>query len=137
MGGPSGSSEQARPLAAGPALAATLGLAAGLAELAATVSGLDELAIRARALRDEVEPLGAEDAEAYAAFLRGEPGARTRTIAIPARLTELASQIEALCVLAAERGKPSLRGDAEAGVLLAEAARKAAANLVAINTRDG
>lgn len=137
MGGQSGSSEQARPLAAGPALASALGLAAGLAELAATVSGHDDLAVRARALRDEVEPLGAEDAEAYDAFLRGELGARERTIEIPERIAALAADIAEVAAEATERGKPDSRYDAIAGAILADSAAKAAALLVEANLGGG
>ena len=139
MGGPSGSSEQTRPLAAGPALASTLGLAAGLAELTATVSGHDELATRARALRDEVEPLGAEDAEAYAAFLRNpdDEDARGRTIEIPGRIALLAAEIAEVAAGAAEQGKPDSRYDAIAGAILADSAAKAAALLVEANLRGG
>jgi formiminotetrahydrofolate cyclodeaminase len=56
---------------------------------------------------------------------------------VPARLTDLAAEIAELAAQATERGKPKLRGDAAAGAVLAEAAAKAAANLVAINCGPG
>jgi hypothetical protein len=103
--------------------------------LTARVSGEPELAERARALRAEAAPLAQADADAYVEFMRhrGDPAARERTIEIPARLAELALEIAQVAAEATERGKPVLRGDSAAGALLAEAAAKAAANLVAIN----
>src|SRR5262249_747055 len=71
------------------------------------------------------------------AFLRNprDRAAIDRTIAIPAELAALASELAEVAAEASERGKPVLRGDAAAGALLAEAAARAAANLVAINAR--
>ncbi len=90
-------------LAAGPATAATLVLAAGLAELTARVATNDLLAERARELREQAASLGTEDAAAYEDLLR------TQSDEGPAR------------------------GDAAAGAELAAAAGRAAARLVAIN----
>jgi formiminotetrahydrofolate cyclodeaminase len=122
--------------AAGPAAAIAATLAAGLAELTARLSGETELAERARALRTQVAPLAQADADAYAAYLRdpADAAVRDRTIALPAQLGELAAEIAEVAAQASERGKPKLRGDAAAGALLAEAAARAAANLVAINS---
>jgi formiminotetrahydrofolate cyclodeaminase len=97
------------------------------------VSGEEELVARARELREQVEPLAAEDAAAYAAFLRGEPGARERTIAVPVRLAALAGELIRLCEIAAERADGPHRGDAQTGALLSEAAARAAAALISIN----
>src|SRR5438128_1486088 len=89
------------PLGRGAAaIAATL--AAGLAELAARLSGESELAERAAALRARVAPLAQEDEDAYAAFLRdpGDPAARERTIAVPAGLAALAAEIASVAAAA-------------------------------------
>ena len=123
------------PPAAGPAAAIAATLAAGLAELTARLSGETELVERARALRAQAAPLAQADADAYAAYLRApaDPAARDRTISLPAQLAELAAEIGEVAAQVSERGKRALRGDAAAGALLAEAAAKTAANLVAIN----
>jgi methenyltetrahydrofolate cyclohydrolase len=113
----------------------TLSLAAGLAELTARVSGATELAARARALREEVAPLAGADAEAYEAFQAcpEDVAARERTIAVPLRMAELAAEIAEAAALAFKHGRGVVRADAAAGALFAEAAAKAAANLVAVN----
>lgn len=116
----------------------TLSLAAGLAELTARVSGAPELAARARSLREEVAPLAGADAEAYESFLATpeDAAARDRTIALPLRMAELAAEIAETAALAVEGGRGAVRADAAAGALLAEAAAKTAANLVAANLGD-
>jgi formiminotetrahydrofolate cyclodeaminase len=115
-----------------------LALAAGLAELTARISDEPELAARARDLRDEVAPLAQEDANAYEAFLRSpdDPATRERTIELPLRMAECAAEIGETAALASERGKASVRADAAAGALLAEAAARATANLVSVNLGD-
>lgn len=51
----------------------------------------------------------------------------------PLAITRAASEVAELAARVTARSKPALRGDATAGVLLAEAAARAAARLVEIN----
>lgn len=130
MAGPSASSD---PLAAGPAAALVLEVAAGLAELTASLAGHDQVVSRARTLRGDANALGCEDAEAYAERLRGDSEARERTIELPARMAELAAEIGEVTTLAAELGKPDSRYDSIAGALLAESAARVAVLLLEAN----
>ena len=123
------------PLAAGPAIVRTIELAAGLAELTASVCGRDDLVERARVLAREVAPLADLDAAAYEEFLRTRSDeAQARTIELPARMAELATDAAGLAGEAAEAAEGAVRGDAAVGVLLGEAAAHAAALLVRINS---
>jgi formiminotetrahydrofolate cyclodeaminase len=85
-----------------------------------------------------VAPLAQADAEAYEAFLRSpdDKAARERTIELPLLMAERAGEIGEIAALASERGKASVRADAAAGALLAEAAAWATANLVSVNLGD-
>jgi formiminotetrahydrofolate cyclodeaminase len=123
------------PPAAGPATSLTLALAAGLAELTAAVAGEDELATRARALREGAAAIGAEDAAAYAELLRAGQSAREHVIELPARMASLAGEIGDVAASAVERGRPDSRYDAAAGALLAAGAARSAALLVEANLR--
>jgi hypothetical protein len=123
-------------LAAGPATAATLVLAAGLAELTARVATNEVLAERARELREQAAPLGTEDAAAYEDLLRTQSDeAQALTVELPLRMAELAAEIAEVCALAAGSTRGPARGDAAAGAELAAAAGRAAARLVAINVQ--
>jgi formiminotetrahydrofolate cyclodeaminase len=123
-------------LAAGPATAATLVLAAGLAELTARVATNVVLAERARELREQAAPLGTEDAAAYEDLLRTQSDeAQALTVELPLRMAELAAEIAEVCALAAGSTRGPARGDAAAGAELAAAAGRAAARLVAINVQ--
>jgi formiminotetrahydrofolate cyclodeaminase len=122
------------PLAAGPAIVRTLELAAGLALLTARVAQRDDLAERAEALRSELAPLAAEDEAAYREFLATRSdSARARTIELPLRMAELAADAAELAAEAALSTESAARGDARAGVVLAEACARAAAMLVQVN----
>lgn len=122
------------PLAAGPAAAAAVVLAAGLAELTASVARDDETVKAARALRAKAEELGREDASAYAELRRTRSAeARERTIELPARIGELAAEAAELAALAASRAAGASRHDAGAGTILAEAAARVALLLVEAN----
>ena len=122
------------PLAAGPAIVRTLELAAGLALLTARVAGRDELVVRADALMAALAPLGDADAEAYREFLStASEEARARTIELPLRMAELAADTAELAAESALSTGSAAGGDARAGVLLAEAAARAAAMLVHVN----
>jgi hypothetical protein len=122
------------PLAAGPAVVRTIELAAGLALLTARVAGRDDLAVRAESLAAEVAPLADADADAYGEFLATRSDeARARTIELPLRMAELAADTAELAAETAPATESAARGDARAGVLLAEAAARAAAMLVQVN----
>jgi hypothetical protein len=121
-------------LPAGPAAAAAAALAAGLAELTASVVGDAQIAARASALRRRAEVLGPADAEAYSAYL-ADPGERTRgrTIAVPLRISQLAAETAELAVRAAEAARSPVAADAAAGAVLARAAAEIGALLVTAN----
>jgi hypothetical protein len=122
------------PLAAGPAIVRTLELAAGLALLTARVAGREDLVARAQALAAELAPLADADADAYRDFLATHSEeARARTIEQPLRMAELAAEAAELAVESAQSIERAASGDAKAGVLLAEAAARAAAMLVQVN----
>jgi methenyltetrahydrofolate cyclohydrolase len=125
------SSEQ---LAAGPAIARTIELAAQLATLTARVAGRADLAERARELGREAGPLADADAAAYSDFLRTRSEEdRARTIEIPLRMAGLAATAAELAADAAEATEGAVGGDARVATLLAEAAARGAALLVRWN----
>jgi hypothetical protein len=131
MGAPWDSSE---PFAAGPACAAALSLAAGLAELTAGLAGRRELVARASELSARARALGREDAEAYAERLAGGgEGARERTIRAPEAMAGLAAEVAELAAESAAAGRGDSRYDAVAGALLAGSAAQIASLLVAVN----
>ena len=122
------------PLAAGPAIARTIELAAGLAAVTAGVAGRADLARRARALAEQAKPLAAEDAAAYQDFLRTRSEeARRRTIELPLHMARLAADAAEIAAEAAAAAEGSVAGDAQVGTLLAETAARAAALLVRVN----
>lgn len=136
----------------GGAAAITTAVAAGLVAMAARFSA-DELATiadRADTLRAEVTPLVDEDAEAYtsvleAARLPREQDDRKRRLTqalqtaaeVPLRIARVGSEVAELAARLVVEGNPNLRGDAHAGVLLAEGATQAAAELVRLNVEHG
>ena len=123
------------PVAAGPAIACCLALAAGLAELTASIAGDAVLTAEAHSLRRLPIGLARADAEAYAAYLRsGAAADRERTIELPLKMAKLAAQTAELAARAAGLVSTPARGDAAAGALLAEAAARAATLLIRINT---
>ncbi len=122
------------PLAAGPAIARTIELAADLARLTAMTAGRADLAKRARALAAEAEPLAATDAAAYQEFLRTRSEeARAATIELPLRLAALAADVAELAAEASEHAQGPVGGDAAIGAMLAETAARAAGYLVRVN----
>ena len=126
-----GSSE---PLAAGPAIVRTLELAAGLALLTARVADREDLAERAQALQATLSPLATEDEAAYREFLATRSdSARARTIELPLQMAELAADAAELAAEAVLSTASAARGDARAGVVLAEGCARAAAMLVQVN----
>jgi formiminotetrahydrofolate cyclodeaminase len=121
-------------LAAGPAIARTIVLAAELAAVTARVAGRADLARRARDLAAQAAPLGPQDASAYQDFLRTRSDeARQRTIDLPLRMAELAAETAELAADAAAIAEGAVGGDAMVGTLLAETSARAAALLVRVN----
>ncbi len=137
--------------------AVAVALAAGLSGMAARLSvdhladatGLAEWADR---LRRRVAPLAQEDATAYGLVLAayrnqddGAPGVRRERIRtalsgaadVPLAIAEAGVEVVEIAARLAREGNPSLRGDAVAAALLAEAGVRAAAVLVEINTKAG
>jgi formiminotetrahydrofolate cyclodeaminase len=135
------------------------GLAASLVAMAARFSSehWDDASgaiAQAETLRVRLLPLADEDATAYENFLlaRRMPqdvesevrdaaigDALSRAADVPLAIAEASLDVASLAADLAERGNPSLRGDAATAALLAEAAVRATANLVEINlaTREG
>jgi formiminotetrahydrofolate cyclodeaminase len=139
---------------AGAVAATTVALAAGLAAMAAGLSGrqlpdADGLASRMRELLARSKPLAQRDAAAYGevlAALRSGPPTPERSAAVGQALSraadvplEIATIGVAVLDVATDvvrRGNPNLRGDALTACLLAQAAVRAATALVALNVPD-
>ena len=137
----------------GSVAAVAVALAAGLAGMAARLStdqliDASGLADRADASRRRVATLARTDAEAYghvldALRLPREPDSEARTERIkdalsgaadvPLAVAEAGSEVAGIAARLVEEGNPSLKGDAIAAVLLAEAGVRAATVLVEIN----
>jgi len=144
--------------ASGSAAAAAVAMAAALVEMGARRSpGWEDamgVAAQARSIRHRAVPLVQADADAYATSLStlataGEtPGedrddAIARTLAgaadVALEIARAGTDAAFLAELVADRGEPSGRDDAQAAAVLAEAATRVAAALVAANltTSDG
>jgi len=130
----------------GSSSALVCALAAGLVEMAAGIGGPAEAAERARALRARALGLAEEELGSYAPVLearrlpRDDPGRKTameealeRASRSPLAVAEAAAEVASLGLVVAEGANAAVRGDAVAGVLLAEAAAVAAAQLVEVN----
>lgn len=142
------------PAPSGGAVAAiTVASAAGLVAMAARFSpemtGAEDMARRADALREQLGQLADEDARAYAGVLeayRRERDAR-RSAAIrralegaadvPLAIAERAREVGELGVRVLQEGNRNLRGDAGTGVLLAHGAARSAVLLVRLNVLLG
>jgi formiminotetrahydrofolate cyclodeaminase len=125
-------------------------LAAALVEMAAGIGdpvGAD--AARARALRARALELAEQELSSYAPVLearrlRADDPARPARIAaaleeasaVPREIAAVAAEIVVLAQRVGAEVSAAVRGDAETGRLLAEAAGTAAALLVATNERD-
>jgi methenyltetrahydrofolate cyclohydrolase len=127
-------------------------MSAGLAAMAARVSGDPGAVAQAESIRERVTPLVGDDAQAYREALSamrapaGETAdqrdeairrALVRAAEVPLQIAEAAGNAASLAASVAERGSEAVRGDAQAAALLAAAAARAAANLVAINLAAG
>ena len=124
-------------------------LAAALVEMAARFAAADELASRAGQLRALLLDAGERELTAYEPVLEAmqasvvEPGRPERLEAAlssasesPLAIARATAEVAELGATVAERSKPALVGDAGAGVLLAEAACRAAARMVEINLAE-
>jgi formiminotetrahydrofolate cyclodeaminase len=145
-------SEERTP-GSGSVAAVVTAAAAGLLAKVARASkddwvGAPGIAAQAESLRDRVAPLAQLDADQYEAALRaraetGEQADERRDFALgrayaragepPLRIVEAATDVALLSIVVAQNGDPSLRTDAVAAGVLAAAAARAAAELVAVN----
>jgi formiminotetrahydrofolate cyclodeaminase len=138
--------------AGGSAAAIAVAMASALIAKVAKVSTdwPDARAVVAQAerLSRRIAPLAQSDAEAYEEALAAlhlpdelEPEVRSmalgqvlsRAAEIPLVIAEAGADVACLAAEVADRGAPDRRGDAIAAALIAEAAARAAANLVAVN----
>lgn len=137
----------------GAAAAVAVALAAGLCSMAARFSGehLEDAAALAgasEALRRQAGGLARTDAEVYGRVLeayrlpRKDPEVRRRRIHeallaaadVPLSVAETGAEVADIAARLSRSGNPNLKGDAVSAALLAEAATRAAAALVGINT---
>jgi formiminotetrahydrofolate cyclodeaminase len=144
-----------RPAPSGGAVAAvTVASAAGLVAMAARFSaglaGADAVAAEADELRVAVLALADADPAAYGDVLAAHRipraddsradrirAALTRAAEVPLEIAAAGARVAAAGVGVAEGGNPNLAGDAVTAVLLAEAATRAAGQLVLINVELG
>lgn len=104
-------------------------------------AGLDDVRTRATVLRAELLDAGERELHAYAPVLsaRSEQErleALSAASDVPVAIARASSEVAELGAQVVGQSKPALKGDAVAGVLLAEAAARAAARLAEINLRD-
>jgi formiminotetrahydrofolate cyclodeaminase len=100
-----------------------------LGEAAALAEAADSIRLRALALADQ-------DAAAYRAVLADRSDeAYEQATAVPIEVAGLAADVAGFASTLLEGGNPALAGDAGAGLWLARAACRAAADLVAINVQ--
>lgn len=132
-------------------------MAAGLAEMAARFaadeasamaarSAADEapgnVAVRAAGLRQRATALADDDARSYARVQAAtDADERRRALAgatqVPLEVVEVARETALLAEPLTRGGRPALRGDAAVAVLLADAAARAATQLVRLNVAAG
>ena len=121
-------------------------LAAALAEMAASFLDDAPAAGRAAVLREELLASGERELHSYEPVLEAyrlpktDPtrsahvrAALSEASATPLAIARACAEVAELASAAAEKSNPSIRGDAVAGALLAEAASRAAGRLVEIN----
>jgi formiminotetrahydrofolate cyclodeaminase len=131
------------PAPGGGSAAAVVGaLAAALCVKAARLSDEAGLAAQAGRLRDRLQALAAEDAEAFAAALtelrerRGDVQlgrALERAAEVPLRIGEAAGDVAALAAALTGRAKAEVQPDTRAAGVLAAAVARVAAVLVEAN----
>jgi formiminotetrahydrofolate cyclodeaminase len=137
------------PAPGGGSTAAVVGaMAAVLCTKAARYANDDGAAAQAEHLRRRLTTLAREDAEAFVRALRDldeprdpDPDRRDwqlgRSLAaaaeVPLRIAESCADVAELAADLAHRGKPDLQPDAAGAAVLAEAAARVCAHLVAVN----
>jgi formiminotetrahydrofolate cyclodeaminase len=139
-------SERSAAPGAGSAAAWAGALAAALLEMAARFAGVGDVAARARTLRSQLLASGEKELRSYEPVLaaaRLDPSdpareqrlheAMSHASEAPLAIARSAAEVAELAAEVAAKSRPALRGEAIAGVLLAEAASRSAASLVEIN----
>jgi formiminotetrahydrofolate cyclodeaminase len=134
--------------AAALAVAMSAGLSAKVARASTAWPEAPAAAAQAERLRRRAAPLAQRDAEVYEDALaamrlpeRVEPSVRDATVGdtlsraadVPLAIAEAGADAACLAVLVADRGAADRRADAVTAALLAEAAARAAAGLIAVN----
>jgi methenyltetrahydrofolate cyclohydrolase len=126
----------------GSSAAVTCALGAALVEMAAGIESQPTAAEEARALRERALELAEVELTSYAPVLEARrrgadddavSAALVEASQSPLAIAERAARVAELGAEVAAGAKPSVRGDAVTGVMLAEAAASAAAGLVATN----
>ncbi len=123
----------------GTSAAVTCALAAALVEMAAQIAGAD--AARPQAARVRALELAEVELSSYAPVLEARD-ADQRAAALaeasrsPLEVAELGAEVAQLGAEVAQTSSAAVRGDALAGVVLAEAASTAAVRLVEINLAE-
>jgi formiminotetrahydrofolate cyclodeaminase len=131
---------------AGSAAAWAGALAAALLQMTATFAGAEAVVGRAGALQSKLLDSGEEELSSYEPVLAAiglhpsDPSRERRlhealsdACAAPLAIARSATEVAELAAGVAAKSQPAIRGDAVAGVLLAEAASRAAAQLIEIN----
>jgi methenyltetrahydrofolate cyclohydrolase len=134
----------------GAAAALAVTFAAGLCVMTARLSGrqlpaAEEMADRARLLRDRAAPLAQADVEAYRAVIAafrapgraGAAAALSAACTVPMEVARIGAEVAAVAAAVAAGGNPNVRGDAVTAALLAASGAQAAAALVRINLTGG
>jgi formiminotetrahydrofolate cyclodeaminase len=130
----------------GSSAAAAAAVAASLVEMTATLGRDERAAGRARELREDAIRLADEDLSSYAPVIEAlrvpaeEPGRAERLATAlaeasrtPLAIAEAAAETATVGARVVQASSAAVRGDAVAGVLIAEAAAVAAAVLVEVN----
>ena len=123
----------------GSSMAVTCALGAALVEMAARLAGHDPerlSAVRARALELAEEELGSYAPVLAATDAGQRAAALVEASRPPLEVAELAAEVAELGLEVAHASSAAVRGDALAGILLAEAASTAASRLVEINLAE-
>jgi formiminotetrahydrofolate cyclodeaminase len=141
-----GLSERSPAPGAGSASAWAGALAAALLEMCSRFADADDVVQRARGLRAQLVACGDQELSSFQPVLDalarnvGDPSrerlleeALTRASEPPLAIARAATEVAELAAAVAEQSKSAVKGDAVAGVLLAEAASQSAAHLVEIN----
>lgn len=111
----------------------------------------DRMVDDAEQLRDRAAGLPDDDAAAYGAVISAYASARddpsgdrsrvraalTRAAEVPLEIAAVGAETARLASRLCLNGKPDIRGDATTALLLADAATRAAAHLVAVNVEAG